>query len=64
MTGKPRSSLMVLAGLGALLAAHPAASQTVGNLLQAEETRIERAQAQQYENDGVVATTRSRFDEY
>lgn len=64
MTGKPRSSLMVLAGLGALLAGHPAASQTVGNLLQAEETRIERAQAQQDEIDGVVATTRSRFDEY
>ena len=64
MTGKPQGSLLVLAGLGGLLIGNPAASQSVSGLLQAEGTRIERAQAQQDEIDGVVATTRSRFDEY
>lgn len=64
MTGKPRSSLLVLAGLGGLLIGTTAASQTVDSLLKAEDTRIERAQAQQDEIDGIVATTRQRFDQY
>ena len=64
MTGKPRKSLLVLAGLGGLLVGDLAASQTVRGLLEAEATRIERAQAQQDEIDGIVNTTRSRFDEY
>jgi len=64
MTVKPRSSLLVLTGLGGLLAGNFAASQTISRLVEAESTRIEQAQAQQEEINGVVSTTRARFDEY
>ena len=46
MTVKPRSSLLVLTGLGGLLAGNFAASQTISRLVEAENTRIEQAQAQ------------------
>jgi len=47
-----------------MLVSNFAASQTVGGLIRAEEARITQAQAQQDEIDGIVATTRSRFDQY
>lgn len=64
MTCRPRCLPVALAGLVGLLAGDLAAGQTVRSLIQAEESRIEQAQAQQDEIDGIVATTRSRFDEY
>ena len=63
MTGKPRG-LVLIGAVGALLFANLAVGQSVRALIQAEQTRIQQAQAQQDEIDGVVATTRSRFDEY
>lgn len=64
MTGKPRCLLVALTGLVTLVIGEQAASQTVRSLIQAEAQRIEQAQAQQDEIDGIVATTRARFDEY
>ncbi len=64
MTGKPRTSLLVLAGLCGSLLGGVAAAQSVSGLIDTERTRIQRAQGQQDEIDGIVSTTRSRFDEY
>ena len=64
MTRKPRSSILLAGTLVGLAAANLAEAQTIKALVDAEQTRIEQAQAQQDEIDQIVTTTRSRFDEY
>lgn len=64
MRGKPTSSRLLLGALVGLLAGSQAVGQTVRSVIQAEEQRIEQAQAQQDEIDAIVTTTRQRFDEY
>jgi hypothetical protein len=60
----PRRSLILTGVLGGWLIAGLASAQSVGDLIRAEEGRIEQAQEQQDQVDGIVSTTRSRFDEY
>ena len=64
MRGKAGGPKVLVATLAGLLIGNLAYGQTARSLIQAEEQRIEQAQAQQDQIDGIVATTRARFDEY
>lgn len=65
MRGKPGGPKALVVALAGLLIGNWAYGQTtVRSLIQAEEQRIEQAQAQQDQIDDIVTTTRARFDEY
>ena len=64
MRGKPHRAILVLSALAGILVAQLALSQTVQQIISAEQRRVQQAQAAQDEIDTIVETTRSRFDEY
>ncbi|WP_428096829.1 DUF3450 domain-containing protein [Candidatus Rariloculus sp.] len=61
---KPRTVTLLMSGLGSMLLCALAIGQTVNAIIDEEEDRIQVAQQGQDEIDGIVATTRVRFDEY
>jgi Protein of unknown function (DUF3450) len=63
MRGKPNSAVVLMSVIVGLLASKLAFGQ-VAAVIAAEERRIQQAQAAQDQVDGIVSTTRSRFDEY
>jgi len=64
MTGKPRRAALLVGALAGILSTGLAYGQKVQGVLDAEARRIQQAQAAQDQIDGIVSTTRARFDEY
>jgi hypothetical protein len=63
MTGKPKSAALLISVFVGAIATDLARGQ-VNAIISAEERRIQQAQQAQDQIDGIVATTRARFDEY
>jgi chorismate mutase len=64
MTGKPTRAALLVSALAGILGASLAQAQTVQGVLDAEARRIQQAQEAQDQIDGIVSTTRARFDQY
>jgi len=62
MRGKPTSAVLLMGLIGGLTASLSHAQ--VNAIIQAEQSRIQQAQAAQDQIDSIVTQTRSRFDEY
>ncbi len=61
---KQGTGTLLLGGLGGMLLWGLATGQTVDAIIAVEQDRIQVAQQGQDEIDGIVSTTRARFDEY
>jgi len=64
MTWKPKHPSLWAGAIGGVLCVQIAAAQSVDQLYDAGERRIQQAQAQQDEIDGIVEVTEDRFEEY
>lgn len=64
MRGKRHGALLLFSALGGSLFAGLAVGQTVDDIIKAEQSRIQQAQAEQDQIDKIAQQTRSKFDEY